>query len=170
MSLDIKSLFDQYWNNKISKSSLYKAIDLEVDHWEDFIQAGLETTLTEKSNELLEDYLALIFMYQVPFNRFVSLLNELIVLDWHRQHENIALLLDKACDASSIKALYDAAITPFEYLEFDDNYALAVKCIWALGKIFRKGHHHAKEKLELLAQSTNDIIRENAVKQLQMSI
>lgn len=169
MNINIKQLFDQYWENKLSKSALYEVLDSEVDSWEDFIKEGLETGMAEKSDELLDDYLTLIFLYKVPFDHCIQLLNKMLISDWHHQHENIALLLEKACDASSIEYLYDAAIVQFKYLEFDENYALAVKCIWALGKILRKGSPLAKEKLELLAQSTNDVIKENSIKQLQMS-
>lgn len=136
MSIDIKHLLNQYWENKLSKSSLYGALAHEVDDWENFIQIGLKTSLTEKSDELLDDYLTIIFLYEVPFDSCIQLLNEMLVSDWHHQHENIALLLEKACDASSTEYLYNAAIAQFEYLEFDENNALAVKCIWALGKIF----------------------------------
>ena len=169
MSIDIKSLFDQYWENKLSKSALYKAVDIEVDNWENFIHAGLQISLDEKSDELLDDYLTLIFLYEVPFKSCIQLLNKILVSDWHRQHENVAMLLEKACDVSSTEYLYATAIAQFEYLEYDENYALAVKCIWALGKILRSGGFQAKEKLELLAQSTNEIIRKNSVEQLQLS-
>ena len=45
------------------------------------------------------------------------------------------------------------------YLAWDDNHALAVKCIWALHDI---GTDAAKEKLALLAGSDLEVIRENA--------
>ena len=169
MSIDIKLLFDQYWENKLSKSLLYEVLNKEVDNWEHFIYTGLKTALTERSDELLDDYLTLIFLYNVPYDSCIQFLNEMLISDWHYQHENIALLLEQSCDPSSIEYLYDAAKTQYEYLEYDENYALAVKCIWALGKIFRKGSPLAKEKLELLTRSTNDIIRENSMEQLQMS-
>ena len=169
MSIDIKSLSNQYWENRLSKSLLYEVLNKEVDNWEHFLYTGLKTTLIDRSDELLDDYLTLIFLYNVPYDSCIQFLNEMLVSNWHHQHENIALLLEQACDHSSIEYLYDAARTQYEYLEYDENYALAVKCIWALGKIFRKGFPLAKEKLELLAQSTNSIIRENSIEQLQLS-
>ncbi|WP_145973675.1 hypothetical protein [Phytobacter massiliensis] len=52
----------------------------------------------------------------------------------------------------------------FDYLDFDDSYALAVKCIWALGDIATK---ESFEKLKLLSKSNNTVIKENACHQLK---
>ena len=49
-------------------------------------------------------------------------------------------------------------------LEYDDARALAVKAIWALGKI---PGSEAEAKLETLARSENTILRQNAVEQLE---
>jgi hypothetical protein len=50
------------------------------------------------------------------------------------------------------------------YLEFDEARALAVKAVWALGGIQDPA---AREALESLTTSANDIVAENAVAQLQ---
>nr|WP_240982708.1 HEAT repeat domain-containing protein [Streptomyces sp. S3(2020)] len=50
-----------------------------------------------------------------------------------------------------------------EYLDWDENRALAVKAIWALGAI---PGPEAREALEGLRDDEDEIIRENAVKQL----
>ncbi|MEU2133848.1 HEAT repeat domain-containing protein [Streptomyces sp. NPDC018352] len=50
-----------------------------------------------------------------------------------------------------------------EHLDFDQCRALAVKAIWALGGI---PGPEAREALEGLRDDENEIIRENAVKQL----
>jgi hypothetical protein len=54
-------------------------------------------------------------------------------------------------------------LAKYAYLVFDDNYALAVKAIWALGDI---GTEAAREKLKLLPQSEIEAISENAKYQL----
>lgn len=53
------------------------------------------------------------------------------------------------------------------FLEFDEAFALAVKCIWALGDI---NTPESREKLRLLSQSDNEIIRDNAINQLNRII
>ncbi|MET8583482.1 HEAT repeat domain-containing protein [Streptomyces collinus] len=50
-----------------------------------------------------------------------------------------------------------------EHLDWDENRALAVKAIWALGGIPAP---EARAALEGLRDAENEIIRENAVKQL----
>ena len=50
-----------------------------------------------------------------------------------------------------------------QYLEWDDNYAFEVKCIWALGYI---KNSEAEEVLEQVSKDTNRILSQNAKKQL----
>lgn len=83
---------------------------------------------------------------------------------WHYRHEDIASLLQDAKSPTSIDALNKAVMTKFGYLDFDDSYALAVKCIWALGEI---GTPEAMDKLTKLSKSDNKIIRDNAINQLK---
>jgi hypothetical protein len=94
----------------------------------------------------------------------VSILNRLLVEDWHQQHENIAMALSELRTPSSVESLYQAALSHHPYLDYDDSYALAVKCIWGLGKI---GTEAARERLARLAASENPVIRDQAQKQLK---
>ncbi|CDG89183.1 HEAT repeat domain-containing protein [Xenorhabdus bovienii] len=64
----------------------------------------------------------------------------------------------------SVDALYQVSNFELDYLDFDDSYALAVKCIWGLGDI---GTPEALEKLKILSISDNEIIKENAINQLK---
>jgi hypothetical protein len=73
------------------------------------------------------------------------------------------MLFQKLKSPQTIECLYKTALTQFDYLEFDEAFALAVKCIWALGDI---NTIEARQKLELLTQSENKIIKENAIQQL----
>ena len=82
---------------------------------------------------------------------------------WHFQHENIASIFQKIKSPKTTDSIYKAAHTQFEYLEYDEAFALAVKCVWALGDIHTP---ESREKLELLAQSEEEIIRTNAIYQL----
>ena len=92
-----------------------------------------------------------------------SILNRLLPLDWHYQHENIALALQRLADSSSVDSLYLAAQSRHAYLDYDQAYALAVKCIWALGAI---GTDEAREKLQRLAASEKTVISLAAQHQL----
>jgi len=61
------------------------------------------------------------------------------------------------------RGLYTTSQTQFEYLDYDEAYALAVKCIWVLGDI---NTFESKEKLKLLSDFENPIIKENTIYQL----
>lgn len=65
----------------------------------------------------------------------------------HFKHENVT------------SVIFNTAERKFDYLEYDDAYALGVKCVWALFKI---GSATAIEKLHILAKSRNLIIRKRA--------
>jgi len=90
-------------------------------------------------------------------------LNALLTEDWHEQHEDFAMALQMKRDPSSVEALYRAAQMQLGYLDYDEAYALAVKCCWALGDI---NTPEADEKLRELANSDNPVKAQAAKQQL----
>lgn len=74
------------------------------------------------------------------------------------------MLLQKLKSPKSVDYLYNAINKSYSYLDYDDNHALAVKCIWALGDI---GDTQAEETLKKLLNSNNRVIVENSRKQLE---
>jgi hypothetical protein len=93
------------------------------------------------------------------------MLCRLIDEDWHHSHEDIvSILSEKWPTIEIVEALFRATQWIPKSLEYDDFRALAVKAIWALGKIPGPG---AETKLETLAHSDNAILRKNAVEQLE---
>ena len=94
------------------------------------------------------------------------LLCNLIEENWHHSHEDVVSALQGIGfkDQETIDALYRATQIIPAYLEYDEARALAVKAIWALGKIEKA---EAVEKLKQLAKSDHLILKENAVKQLK---
>ncbi|GGY40929.1 hypothetical protein [Streptomyces djakartensis] len=94
---------------------------------------------------------------------FLELLIELFPAEWHRGHEDIVSMLGTLHSPRTVPTLVLATRWVPEHLDFDDCRALAVKAIWALGGI---PGPEAREALEGLRDAENEIIRENAVKQL----
>jgi hypothetical protein len=92
---------------------------------------------------------------------FTNLLLKLLDEDWHTSEEDIVSVLELIKDPSSIDKLYDVAVNVPDY---DDMRALAKKCIWALSSI---NSPEAVEKLKLLGESNDPIIKENATFQLE---
>ncbi|MHB8065639.1 MAG: hypothetical protein ACYDG2_23975 [Ruminiclostridium sp.] len=126
----------------------------------------LETALFEHEANDVEYLLTAIFHFKLFIEDYVDILCKLISETWHFQHENIASIFQKIKSPKTVECLYKTALTQFEYLEFDDAFALAVKCIWALGDI---NTTESREKLILLTQSENEIIKDNATNQLNRS-
>lgn len=84
---------------------------------------------------------------------------------WHRQHEDIVHSLQLLKHAPAIDALAKAALTKHDYLAYDNSYALARKCTWALADI---GTDAARDRLHALAQCDDGTIRGYAQRRLDM--
>jgi hypothetical protein len=123
----------------------------------------LNEAYDKKDFSEVEYALLLGFIFKTFSDEYVEMLCRLIQEDWHYKHEDIALVLQELRSPKSVDALYAAAFKKLDYLSYDDSFALARKCIHALGDIRTE---NAKEKLKLLAQSDISIIREKAEKQL----
>ncbi len=129
-----------------------------------YICGLLETTLVEQEANDVEYLLTAIFHFKLFIEDYVDILCKLADETWHFQHENIASIFQKIKSPKTVECLYKTTLTQFDYLEFDDSFALAVKCIWALGDI---NTVESRKKLELLTQSENEIISKNAIYQLK---
>jgi len=87
-----------------------------------------------------------------------------MLANWHQKHEDVAALLKGIKATESIDVLYKAALVQHDYLDYDDTYQLARKCIKALAVIDTA---EAIEKLQLLAKHSIREIREYAQKELK---
>ncbi|WMT16742.1 HEAT repeat domain-containing protein [Serratia fonticola] len=156
-------LLEDFFSQKIPMDEVKERFSLEGKSQYEFIYDLLIEARDNKDPDLLEDGITLIFIFKEE-NYPINELNELLLESWHYRHEDIASLLQDAKSPTSIDALNKAVMTKFGYLDFDDSYALAVKCIWALGEI---GTPEAMDKLTKLSKSDNKIIRDNAINQLK---
>lgn len=128
------------------------------------VDGGLTKAYTNEDAHDLEIYIFLIFMYDLYDRKYVDLLNKLLLLDWHFQHENISILLQKISDTESLPYLYNAICTHPKYVLLDENCAFQKKCVRAL-------YHIGKEKsinyLKELCKNKNSIISDIAQRQLK---
>ena len=147
---------------KISKTDFLQEND--IIHIEEVIEKGLETAYEKKDVENIENFLYLIFKFEVFNKEYVNILNKLLISDWHYKHEDIVTLLQKISLEKSIKYLYDAIELHPEYLEWDDNYAFEVKCVRA---IYHIGMEKSYSYLEELCEHPNAVVREMAQRQLK---
>ena len=166
MTNEEKKLVEDLMKNSISKSEFLKLFQIDIKKDNDYLLSLLEKAYNENNADDIEDILFISFSFSLFSKIFVNILNKLIVEEWHYKHEDIARILQKLKDPKSVEYLYEATLSSYEYLDYDESYALAVKCIWALGDI---NNEFAIEKLKLLSKSDNTIIKENAINQLNRS-
>lgn len=93
----------------------------------------------------------------------IDLVCELLCTYGHHEHENLAFFSQQIKSPLMADCLYKAAELEFPYLDYDDTYQFARKCIKALYAI---GTDKAFEKLERLANSKNEKISLYAKKEL----
>jgi hypothetical protein len=93
----------------------------------------------------------------------LDLLVQLASADWHQKHEDVVSALGQLRAPAAVDALYHAAWWIPDYLDFDENRALAVKAIRALGGT---PGTEAQQALKQLLSAEGEIVREAASAQL----
>lgn len=147
---------------KISKEEFLEKNN--ITDIENIIMKGLYDAYENEDAEHADIFIYLIFVYELYVESYVNILNDLLVCGWHYQHENIAMILKKIKSPSSVEYLYREILTRREYLDYNDNESKIVKCLWALGEI---GTENALQQLSILAESKEQIIRQNAIQQME---
>jgi hypothetical protein len=149
--------------SQISKEEFLRQFPSAVEH------AKLALTLLQDAYEAKDPedlQCALIVGFAFGFSpEHVGILNRLIEADWHISHEDVVSALDQLRSPDAVHALFHATQWIPKYLNFDDNRALAVKAIWALGKL---PGNEAEKNLELLTRSDDAILRKAAAEQLDL--
>jgi hypothetical protein len=145
----------------ISKEEFLREFPSSVEHGNLALRL-LEEACREKSAEDLKCTLLVGFAFGFAVDH-VDILCRLVEAEWHFSHEDVVSALGRFHTPNAVGPLFRATQRVPEYLNFDDSRALAVKAIWAPGRI---PGSEAETKLELLTHSENAILRENASKQL----
>lgn len=96
-------------------------------------------------------------------DRHLDVLLQLADADWHTQHENVVRGLAQLRSPESVESLYRLALARFDYLDYDESFALGVKAIWALGDIATT---IAVDRLRDIMSCDNRVLVENAARQL----
>ncbi len=89
---------------------------------------------------------------------------ELASAPWHFMHEDAVTALGQLKSPKAVAGLHAATRWIPEYLDFDESRALAVKAIWALGRI--KGPE-ADAALNELRNDSDPILAESAAEQMR---
>lgn len=134
--------------------------ELNVDYCLSMLNEAIQT----KNADLVEEAILLTGCLDLFSDKFSGFLCELLQNDWHYNHEDIAMILKRINDSSTVDCLFSAAHLNLKYLDYDDTYQFARKCIKALSEI---NNNEAIEKLRILAENNNKIIRKYAIKELR---
>ncbi|MDQ1088913.1 HEAT repeat domain-containing protein [Siphonobacter sp. SORGH_AS_1065] len=95
---------------------------------------------------------------------YTDILLHLLDEKWHISEEDIVSVLEFIKDPKSVDKLYEVAV---DVPDYDEMRALAKKCIYALGAV---NTPEAIQKLKLLEESDDPIIKENATFQLEQCL
>lgn len=125
-----------------------EGVELSLELLQDSVQRRDATDLSYA--------LATCFEFGVSLDHFV-LLEPLIVADWHKSHEDVVAALDQLRTPLAIDVLAYAITHRPDYLACDANPALAIKAVWALGKI---EDERARLALEYLLDSVSPLVKE----------
>lgn len=159
------SIFEEFFMNKISEEELIDQLEVGSPQFEKKLKEEMKSTIFKRDGKRLAYLIYTLFLTEnsIDMNVYLDILNQLIICDWHKEHENIAMILQKIHSPSSAAYLKKALYLNPEYLNWDDNYAFEVKIIWALGYI---KNSESKKVLELASKESNEILARNARQQL----
>lgn len=167
-----ENLFEMYWGKKIDLEEFVDRIGFEEKNFLKCLQEEIEKTKINCDADRLENLLYVLFLWKDRYSgddisemeNFLNILDDLLISDWHTQHENIVMLLQSISNVESLEYLFNAIKLKPEYLSWDDNYAFEVRCVRA---IYYIGKEKSLAYLEKLCKHENDIIREMAQRQMK---
>lgn len=166
-----ENLFNAYFKNQISLERFIEKLGIYEKDFLDYLLCEMDEVLKSRDAMRLEHLIYALFLWHKcigekninGLEKFLDILNELLISDWHYKHEDIVLILQKISSMKSIEYLYDAIELHPQYLAWDDNYAFEVKCVRAIYYIGRK---ESFSYLEKLCNHSNKVIREMAQRQI----
>ncbi|GAA0075629.1 hypothetical protein UT300005_00070 [Clostridium sp. CTA-5] len=122
-----RELIRQLIKKSVSKEYFLENFTVNVLDNSNYIKQLLESAYDEKEAYYVDYLLHVGFTFKLFTEEYIEILCKLIESIWHEQHENIAGIFQFLKSPQSVESLYKTAITQFEYLDYDEGYALAVK-------------------------------------------
>ena len=166
------SLFEKYISNQVSKSYLIEKLEIDNKDFLDNLYEEVVCAIAKEDSQRLEYLIYALLLWEekerntivLLKEKFLDCLNNVLLLEWHKQHEIVIDLLQKMPDEKSISYLYKAIYLKLVYLEWDENYSFQKKCVRVIAKI---GGEEAIKYLEALCKDENEIIRELAKRKIE---
>ncbi|SHG15848.1 type 2 periplasmic-binding domain-containing protein [Pedobacter caeni] len=152
--------FDSYYAGLFTRTNYFdNYLDIYPNPGEKRNKAKIIPLLAKNINE--KDSISLACTLGVAYldgadKDYTDLLLSVLNADWHILIEDIIEVLELTKDPKAVDSLYEAAL---DFRDYDDFRSIGKKSIWALITI---NTPEAWEKLSLLAQVDDEIIKENA--------
>src|SRR5262245_29089389 len=119
--------------SRIAKEDFLRSFPSAVEHGRLALKWLEEAYRAQNADDLL---CALIIGGNFGFGlEHLDILCRLVGDDWHYSHEDVVEALDGLRTPDAVEVLFRATQWTPKSLEYDDSRALAVKAVWALGKI-----------------------------------
>jgi hypothetical protein len=149
MTEDDQKLILNLATGAISKAEFLREYPFYISEDRKHIRELICNAISRRDGGGIEYAFLLGFSFGFPEN-FTNLLCILLEAEWHQKHEDIARLLQNLRDPISVDALFRATKARHPYLEYNNNIAFAIKCVWALSEI---DDRKALDKLRLIAET-----------------
>ncbi len=162
MTEDQRDLVLRWMRQEISKEELLDAFEGKRDDADTCVVDALRAALAAKEARELWDALHLGNILGFP-EASIPIFFELIREDWHDRYDEISFVLQKMRFPSSVEGLYEAVLLKIPHCEDIGPEVFRNNCMWALYDI---GTDEAKEKLQVLAKSEIESVREDAQEKL----
>ncbi|GAB3504420.1 hypothetical protein [Emticicia fontis] len=164
MDNQVNQLISSLSTGKISKEDFLKEYFKDISQREEYLSNLIQKGIENRDAIEIDEAIKLVYIGSFSPGYFLEKLCELLQLTWHFNHEDIARLLKEIANPTTVDCLYKASELKFDYLNYDDTYQFARKCIKALSAI---SDENAIEKLRLLTNSRISGIAEYAKKELR---
>jgi hypothetical protein len=155
----------KFVQQKISQAELFDQLNIEGLMITDYALSQLEDAY--KNNNAVDlEYALLLPGLKPTLHKFTNLFCQLIIENWHHNHEDIATYLQSLALPESIDSVYNAILNAdqLEYLEYNNSAAFIRKCCYVLGDI---NTEYSVGKLKELSNSDNEIIKNYSIHQLK---
>lgn len=163
MKTKLNPLITALYSGSISQDEFIKEYFLNTPRSDEHVLNLINSGILHKDTIAVEEAIVLLYTGFFSNKLFTAKLCELLQSDWHTKHEDIAMLLKDIEDPSTVDCLYHAVESKLDYLDYDDTYQFARKCIKALSAI---GDDNAIDKLRILTSSKIGEIAAYAKKEL----
>ncbi len=157
-----KKISEDLYLRRLSYNEFLKKYPTEIN--EAYLLEEFKSLFQSQDAEALK-FLITIASYFGFTKEIGEALSQLIALNWHKEHEDIARILQMSIKVpNAVDNLVIAIEKKFGYLfEQDDYQPFVTICMYAIARINTR---YSKEKLEQLSLSDDNIINEAAKFQL----